>query len=312
MSDKIKSDIVNEVRLAGKVAEIEVKTGETKEKKIPYVSMKGKIQFGDDTVHTKRFESFIKEQKKEGGENKLYAPALKWANSAKSIAKVGFDEATVVEIQGGFENNDYVDSDDKLNEGLRIGAKFFNDYDSDKGFKGTADVEGYIQSIVEETKGEDKTETGRLRMNVITSDYFGNIIPVKNIVIPKELHDDFLSGYEVGQSAIFYIDFMPNKGDPKPKKTGGLGVQRETEGKSYLEMVVTGTAGEAVDEDDKNGISKESIKIGMSERKAMLNELKEAGYQGTDKKNDRTSIGNKAKPANRAKPKPASDDDIVF
>jgi len=314
MSDKIKSDIVNEVRLAGKVAEIEVKTGETKEKKIPFVSIKGAIQFGDDKVHTRRFETYVQKEKSAGGENKLYAPTLKWAESAQSIAKVGFDEATVVEVQGGYENNDYVNVEEKLIEGLNISGKFFNDFDADKGFKGTADIEGYIQSIVEETKGEDKTETGRLRMNLITADFFGNIIPIKNIIVDKELHDDFLSGYEVGQSAIFYVDFVPNKGDPKPKKTGGLGVQRETEGKSYLEMVVTG-ASPAIEEDDPNGISKEAVKIALSERKAKLAELVEKGYQGTSsstKKSDRTSIGSKAKPANRAKPKPAADDDIVF
>ena len=309
MSDKMKK-VVNEVRLSGKVAEIEVNTGETKKKKIPYVSIKGAIQFGEDKVHTRRFETYVQEQKSDGGENKLYEPTLTWAKSAKSIVKVGFDEATLVEVQGAFETNDYVNSEDKLVESLNVSGKFFNDFDVNKGYKGIADVEGYIQSINEETKGEDQTETGRLRVNVITSDFFGNVIPVKNIIVPKELHDDFLDGYEVGQSAIFYIDFIANKSAPKPKKTGGLGVQRETDGKSYIEMILTG-ASPAVDEDDDNGISKEAIKIGLSERKAKLNELVEKGYQGSGKKN-RNTIGSSSKSTNKMKPKAAKDEDIPF
>jgi len=311
MNDKIK-ELINEVRLSGKLAEIEVKTGATKEKSIPYVSIKGAIQFGNDKVHTRKFETYVQQEKSKGGENKLYAPTLKWANSAKSIAQVGFDEATCVELQGSLEPNDYINSDDKLIEGQVINSKFFNDFDVDKGFTGTADIEGYIQSIVEETKGEDKTETGRLRINLITADFFGNIVPVKSIIVPKELHDDFINGYEVGQSAIFYVDFIPNKSDPKPKKTGGLGLQRETDGKSYLEMVVTG-ASPAVDEDDPNGISKEAIKIALSERKAKLNELVEKGYQGSGKKDVRNglnSTGNKT--VRKTKPTPISDDEMVF
>jgi len=312
MSDKIK-ELVNEVHLAGKVAEIEVKTGLTEEKKVPYVSIKGAIQFGDSKVKTRRFESFVQQTKKDGGENKLYSPTLTFANSAKSIADVGYENATVVDVQGNFSANDYIDSTDKLIESQQISIKFFNECDNDiEKFKGTADIEGYIQSINEETKGEDKTETGRLRVSIITADFFGNIVPIKNIVVPENLHDAFLDGYEIGQSAILYVDFIPNKAEAKPKKTGGLGVQRETDGKSYLEMVVTG-ASPAIDEDDPNGISKEAIKIALAERKASLNELVEKGYQGS-KKDVRNNLGakNSNTPATKKKPKPVADDDMPF
>jgi hypothetical protein len=316
MSDKIKA-LINDVHLAGKVAEIEVKTGLTDEKKIPYVSIKGAIQFGDSKVKTRRFEAFVQQEKSAGGENKLYQPTLDFGNKAQSIAKVGYDNATVVDVQGGFTNNDYIDSSDKLVESNRITAKFFNDCDDDlESFKGTADIEGYIQAITEETKGEDQVETGRLRLAVLTTDFFGNVIPIKNIIVPKELHDDFLNGYEVGQTATFYVDFVPNKAEAKPKRAGGLGVQRETDGKSYLEMILTG-ATPAVDEDDKNAISKEAIKIALAERKAKLNELTEKGYQGKGKdisSSNRNSLGSKGSNASsgKKKPDPVDDEDIPF
>lgn len=312
MSDKIKA-VVNEVHLAGKVAEAEVKTGLTKEDKIPYVSIKGAIQFGDTKVKTKRFETFVQQEKKGGGENKLYSPILAFANSVKSIVDTDFETATVIDLQGNFSANDYIDASDKLIESQRIDIKFFNECDNDiEKFKGTADIEGYIQTIAEETRGEDKTETGRLRVSVITADFFGNIVPIKNIVVPEHLHDAFLNGYEVGQSAILYVDFIPNKAEAKPKKTGGLGVQRETDGKSYLEMVVTG-ASPAIDEDDPNGISQEAIKIALAERKASLNELVEKGYQG-GKKDVRNNLGTKSAttPSTKKKPAPVAEDDMPF
>ena len=72
MSDKIKK-LVNKVTLAGKVAEFEKTTGVTKEKKIPYISVKGAIQFGDSKVQTKNFEKYVQETNNEGKENKMYS-----------------------------------------------------------------------------------------------------------------------------------------------------------------------------------------------------------------------------------------------
>lgn len=306
MSDKVRQ-MTNKVVLAGKVAELEVRKGTT-EKKVPYISVKGAIQFGEHKAMTRNFEKFVMEYSiKEDGshkENKAYPKVVEWADKAKSMASLKDGEvATEVSIQGAFATNDYVNKEEKLIEGLKIDASFFNDLDGE--YKGTADIEGYIQTITPETKGEDQTETGRLRVTILTNDFFGNIIPVKNIIVPAELKDAFEEGYEVGQTAKVFVDFVLHEGEAKPKKTGGIGVQRTTDGASYVEMILTG-ADPAVDEDEKDAFSKEAVRIGMAERKAELDKLKEKGYQGGTGKSISSA-------ATTSKPKTTvNDDEIPF
>lgn len=306
MSDKVRQ-MTNRVVLSGKVSELEVRKGETG-KNIPYISVKGAIQFGDSKAQTKRFEKFVQKYRiKDDGsykENKVYHRILEWADNAKSVASLKDGEsATKVTMQGAFATNDYVNKEEKLIEGLKIEAAFFNDFDEE--YKGYADIEGYIQSIKPEIKGEDQNETGRLRVTLLTNDFFGNIIPVKNLIVPKELSNDFEAAYEVGQTAKLFVDFILHEGDAKPKKSGGFGVQRITEGTSYVEMIVSG-ADPAIDEDEAQAFSKEAVKIGLAERKVALDKLIEKGYLG--------STGNKSFGAvvSNRKPPIVDDDDLLF
>ncbi len=309
MSDKIRS-LTNSVRLVGVVSEFEYTTGETKKEKIPYVSLKGVLQFGDSKAQSRRFERYVQERSnskdgKEGKENKLYADTLAWTKSVKSVAS-GTDEPTYVSIQGTLDVNDYVNNQDEVIESLKVDAVFFNDYEEGMEFKGVMDLEGYIKNIAPEvrTQGDEQVETGRLRVTLITTNFFGNAIPIKNIIVPKEMAEDFSEMYEEGQTVTFYVDFIPNKTESKVVKQGGLGKQRVTEGKTYVEMVLTG-ADPALEEDDELAISKSAIKIALAERKAKLDELKENGYQGKKSISNRNTLGG-------SKSKPVEEDEIPF
>ncbi|MCK9198920.1 MAG: hypothetical protein M0P49_04890 [Bacilli bacterium] len=305
MSDKIR-DLSNMVTLAGKITEIEVKKGKNKNLS-PDIKIKGEIQFGDTKAQSRKFETYIAQYNAEGKENKLYDMTLPFVNSVKSVAKVGEEEATLVSIQGGFKANDYVNKKDILVEGLKIDAKFFNDFTE---YQGLADIEGYIQSIVPEVKGEEEKETGRLRVTLITTDFFGNIIPVKNIIVPADIREAFEENYQVGQTAKLFVDFVVNKADEKPVKTGGIGKQRVTQGKSYVEMILTG-ADPAFDEDDDMGISSEAIRIALSERKALLNDIKDKGYQGGAQSGNIGGSSSNRKGLGSNKPAPVDDDDSI-
>lgn len=305
MSDKVRQ-MVNKVVLTGKVTEFEKRVGTIssgESKGAPYISFKGKIQFGEHKAMERSFERFVQEYSVREGkkkENKAYERTVEWANSVKSVADSNWEEATEVSLQCSFATNDYVNAEEKLVEALKCSVAFINDVDGEYG--AMADVEGYISQITPETRGEDQNETGRLRVTVLTNDFFGNIIPVKGIIVPAELREAFEDNYEVGQTAKLFITFELHKGEEKPKKTGGIGVQRTTDGKSYVEMILTG-ADPAMDEDDKDSYSKEAVRIGMSERKAKLDELKEKGYQGSKGKNS----------GSVSKPKAVvADDDIPF
>lgn len=310
MSDKVRQ-MTNKVVLTGKVTEFEKRTGTVANgdsKGAPYVSFKGKIQFGEHKAMERSFERYVQEYSVKDGkkkENKAYEKTLAWANSVKSVAASNWDEATEVSLTCSFATNDYVNSEDKLVEALNQSVAFINDVDGEYG--ATADVEGYIQTIAPETKGEDQNETGRLRVTILTNDFFGNIIPVKNIIVPAELREAFEDGYEVGQTAKVFITFELHKGEEKPKKSGGIGIQRTTDGKSYVEMILTG-ADPAIDEDEEDAYSKEAVRIGLAERKASLEKLKEKGYQGS--KDGEKSISSAS--TSNTKPAPAKDEDIPF
>lgn len=305
MSDKIR-DLSNMVTLAGKVTEIEIKKGTNKNKSAD-IQIKGEIQFGDSKAQSRKFETYIAQFNAEGKENKLYDMTLPFVNSVKSVAKVGEEEATLVSIQGEFKANDYVNKKDILVEGLKIDAKFFNDFNE---YQGVADVEGYILSIVPEVKGEEEKETGRLRVTLITTDFFGNIIPIKNIIVPAELKEGFEEGYQEGQTAKLFIDFVVNQSEGKPVKSGGLGKQRVTQGKSYVEMILTG-ADPSFDEDDDMGISSEAIRIALSERRAILNDIKDKGYQGNKQGRGNSGTSSNRKGLGSGKPAPVDDDDSI-
>ena len=93
MSDKVRQ-MTNKVVLTGKVTEFEMKTGTIangESKGAPYVSIKGKIQFGEHKAMERSFERFVQEYRVKDGkksENKAYNPTLEWSNSVKSVAKV--------------------------------------------------------------------------------------------------------------------------------------------------------------------------------------------------------------------------------
>lgn len=311
MSDKVRQ-MTNKVVLTGKVTEFEMKTGTIangESKGAPYVSVKGKIQFGDHKAMERSFERFVQEYRMKDGkknESKAYKPTLEWANTVKSVAalKGNWDEATEVDLTCSFKPNDYVNSEEKLIEALNCDIAFINDVKSEYG--ATADIEGYIQSIVPETRGEEQNETGRLRVTILTNDFFGNIIPVKNIIVPEDLKEVFEDNYEVGQTAKVFITFKLHKGEEKPKKSGGIGVQRTTDGKSYVEMILTG-ADPAIDEDEKDAYSKEAVRIGLAERKAKLADIKEKGYQGNKGTKSISSAS-----TNNSKPTPVADDELPF
>ena len=82
MSDKIRK-LKNSVVLTGKIAELEVKRGVSATNKTNYVSIKGAIQFGEQPVYTRRFDTYqleysIDKETKERKNNKLYPRVMEF------------------------------------------------------------------------------------------------------------------------------------------------------------------------------------------------------------------------------------------
>lgn len=300
-------NLLNNVKLRGTLAELEVKEG-TNKNGIPYISLKGAVRFGETGVETKRFRTYVQAQNANGNENKTYPDIKKWADEA--ISEVDNKElATTVTITGSLEANDYVSPSEELVETVEINAKFFNEFKETEDDPASVDVEGYIKAIADEMKNDEPT--GRKRVTLITTDFFRNAVVVKNIIVPADLAESFCDMYDVGDTAVLYLSYLLHKGEAKPKKTTGLGKQRTTEGRDYLELVLVGAD---APEDVKEPIEKKVVKILMEERAQKLEDLKEEGYQGgaTAESASKTKKTTSKKTSTKVTADDIDDDDIPF
>lgn len=311
-TDQIRQ-LTNKVRLAGAVAEIEYKEGLTKETNIPYIQINGAIQCGENAVNTVKFKSFIKAQKADGSDSKNYTKVKKWVKECVPMTQ-NKNNCTFVDLQGSMVANDYVNREGKLIEGFTYNMQLFNDFTE---YVCQIDMEGFIHSIIDETVGEEGEATGRKKLRLISRDVYRNTLDIKNIFIPKELVSAVEENeYEVGRTATFFVDLMPNKKEARVQ-VGGIGKQRITEGRAYLEMVMTG-ANLPIDEDSDKAIPAKLIKAAMNERKIHLKEIEDAGFQGSSESSNmtnstsRNSVGAKTTPAPAPKKAPVVDDDDDF
>ena len=322
MSDQIKGNVVNNVVLAGEIAEIEVRKGNEKKSQAPYVSIKGAIKVGDSKAQMVRFEKYQAAYRVKDGvkrEYPAYDKLLEFAETAVSLAsaKEG-QEVTKVRIIGGYKDAPYVGRDGQLKQATKIEASFFNDFRGNT--EAIADVEGYVQSVVRETKAVDgeAEETGRLKVTIITFDFFKNAIPV-TFIVETDLSDAFEDNISTGQTITALLEYKLNeKVAPTPVREGGIGVQRAAESttKSYLELVLTGTRGAALDPEDDGAFSTEAVKAAMNEREQKLNSLVAEGYKGSaSTSTNRSGIGGvTSKPVQQAQTvaKDDDDEDVLF
>lgn len=324
MSDQIKGNVINTIILSGELAEIEVRKGNEKKSNAPYVSIKGAIKVGDSKAQMVRFEKYQAAYRVKDGVRRdypAYDKLLEFAENAVSLAsaKEG-QEVTKVRITGSYKDAPYVGRDGQLKQATKIEASFFNDFKGNT--EAIADVEGYVNSVVRETKAVDgeAEETGRLRVTIITFDFFKNAIPV-TFIVETGLAEAFEDNISTGQTITALLEYKLNeKVAPTPVREGGIGVQRASESttRSYLELVLTGTRGAALDPEDDGALSTEAVKAAMNEREQRLNKLVEEGYKGSaSTSTNRSGIGGvQSKPVQQAQqnafPKDDDDEDVLF
>ena len=303
-------DFVNKVEINGTLATLEVKEGET-DKKVPYMSVKGEIQFGETGVETLKFRSFALAQKTDGTDSKAYKNLVDWVENAVPMTKDKAN-ATKTLFRGSFGSNDfYTDKDG----GTVVESNVFNvnnfanyneNYLNEQSTNAIVDFEGYVKAIADETKGEDKTPTGRKRVTLVGLDYRKEAIVLKNIIVTEDIAEDFVDLLPVGSTAKFSMGYFVHKGRSK-KPTGGLGKQRVTEGRDYLELVLEGCSDAY--EDDKEVITPKILKELMNVREAKLAKLKEEGESGTSSTSSNSNSNSNKKATVET---PISDEDIPF
>lgn len=315
MSDVIKR-FKNQVVLAGKLAELETPKYGTDKNGRDYVSVRGAIQCGETGIYLRHFESYINATKKDGTDSKLYSTMTDWLSKAVPMTK-DKENPTMVEMTGSWVDNPYVSADEELKEGSRYSMQFINDFTE---YKCNINIEGIVSKPTPEVVNEK--DTGRYRIEVLSSDTFGNIIKVKNVFIPADMVNDFIdSGYEDGNVlGMLYLSYIPS--ETVVKKKGGFGEQRQTDGQTRFELTLVGgeTAEELSDDDDNDNpdiVTRDMVKRMKVARKERLQEVKDAGYQGSKKSATsapKKGFGNKASTSKKASKveDEEDDDDMPF
>lgn len=315
MSDQINTNLKNKVELIGKLAEFEMEEGTTKGDKdspsVPYVSCKGVVQYGSEGVQARKFQCYVNKFTREGKENKLYTPIKNFGtkNGDKSIAKVGYDDAIEVSLEGSLSPNIYYsDTANNVIDTLVTNIKFLNTKKSTEEENGAfVSIEAYLKKIDPEIKNDE--ETGRLKITLVSATYGGEAIVIDNVIVPAELADDFTDLYEMGKTGEFCMQYITHV--EKTKKTGGLGAQRSAD-KVYTELVLIG-ASEPYDEEDEKTFtfSKEVVKILLAEKSAKVEQIKQEGEGG---KSISSSAKNKGLPNSKKAniTTDESDDEIPF
>lgn len=220
------------------------------------------------------------------------------------------ESPTWVELGGYISMNDYVNRDGNLIEDVQYNVNWTKPYED---YKAEINLEGMIQGIKEETKSaDDDTPTGRTKIRIISTDQYGNAVDMKRTKadegISKELEDN---DYVANTLATYYITLVPST-PVEVKKTGGIGQQRTTTGRSFLEYMLTGASAIIEEDDEKNYIDPKVFKKLLAERKNHIEEVKEAGYlggQNDDKKKDSGSTKSGVGKANSSSQKADSFED---
>lgn len=313
-SDQIRR-LTNRVVLSGALAEMESKKDKTRDG-VPYVRVRGVIQCGETPIYKVSFTSFVKAQKTNGEDNDNYDTWLKWIADAVPMTE-DKENPTMVKLIGSMTSNPYVGQDGKFHpNATQNNMTWIYDFDE---YACTFDVEGFVYSVTDEVRGkeDDAEETGRKKIRLLTTDFYQNVLDIPNIYVPEEMVDSLEEfGYEKGATVSIYADWTPSENSTPVVKSKGFGKQRVSTGRSFLQLVLTG-GDEAYDEDSEKAITPAMAKTMIAERKAQLEEIENAGYQGTkNDKGKRTSgIGgksSKSKSKDYEEMDTPDDDDIPF
>ena len=175
-----------------------------------------------------------------------------------------------------YANQTKTDVSTKISCDLGFGNIAITEKDPEK-FKAKFDVEAYVSELVDEVKGEDEEETGRVIVKVLIPTAKGDIFPVNLIAgtvtdsegeynMGEILRDEGIEGETIN----FWGDINYGKIVEKVKKGGSMGRAKFEEHTTYIhELVVVGA--ERVD--DEKAYEDEEIEQAMKQRSIAFDEV---------------------------------------
>lgn len=151
-----------------------------------------------DKVHENRVKLWAKNT------SKLYNSYVTIANDYKTIERNG-EEADRVKITGSLEMNEYYSKTaQELKTFNALRGVFVNRVTQDLQDEVGAVVECVITGTVDEISKEG-APTGRKKVNVLTVDYNSVIHELQNVIVPKELAQQFSQIYPINSTGKLYM-----------------------------------------------------------------------------------------------------------
>ena len=196
---------MNKVTVAGKIVEIESRTGVTKTNK-PYIGGTLKVETAEDNVVPVSF--FAAETTNAGKENPIYKSLQTVVNDYKTIQNDTREHADSVEISGArLSENIFFPQVDRMIRGFQIQGAFFN-RGANITPKNEFIISGVIEDVIEDVKDDVPTGTLTVRLLVVGYGNQANILDfkVEDPAGAKYILSTFTKGMEVKVNGSIVID----------------------------------------------------------------------------------------------------------
>lgn len=269
---------VNKVQITGVLNEknLEVKEYVREGKKQMGITGTLEIRSGKNELHTVRV--FAYQFTKAGKENSVFKGLNTVKDEYKSVAEVGKDEATKVQItNGNIDLNEYANQSGEIITGYQNKTNFVNRLKEDEKFepKANFDIEMFVEKLRDEFDKKTEEETGR----VIVQGY----VPIYNGVMPFSVILDNDKGgadyardnFTPGKTVNLYGKIVNFREETVKVTEGGFGDAKE-ETITTIKREFLATGGSVYEEGVHDGklFDAALIKEALAKRALALEELK--------------------------------------
>lgn len=295
MTEQTLRQAKNEVKISGKVAEVDLAVKDFIDKitKQPYKAIMGRVTIKINEEESHAVSYFIKEFTKTGAKNKSYLGLQTFMDKTVSIADIasglapeGSSPSIVAVNNAQVGLNEYKAADGNIISNLQLSATFPpSEVKNLENFEPTAefDIEGIVKSVSLETKKDDdgvEEETGRAKINLYVPLYGGAVIPltlVTDTELGAEGADYATETFTPKTSVNLWGNFVNKSKEIRRKKEGGFGSSKdEVTFVRVRELSVTGGMAYEEDVHTKQIFDVKLLKEALANRERKLATIKEA------------------------------------
>lgn len=259
------SNTINKVTLAGKIAEIESRTGLTS-KGVPYLAGTVTVETSQDNLIPVGF--FVTEKKKDGSPNQIYQSLSTVVSEYKTIAEHTRENADSVEITGANLDENFFFSNGRMIRGFNVRSSFYNRKASVEP-KNEFIVSGQIIGLVDEIK--DDVPTGALIVRLLSLGYENRASVLDFKVVNPQGVSYIKDTCSVGQEIKLNGEIIVHEEIIEKKEEAAFGDPIITTSRRVERSLIVSSATPPID----STYPKDVVETSLAERERLINEAKE-------------------------------------